>query len=374
MHIHYIGPRLHPNFSDFLRELAVREAVSVLVATTFPNDDLDGIDYTVFPPSYWDKIRQRQFASDSKVQTFKYRKSSPSFMWLCRNLRRQEVDVILLRQDNRPLARKVRIAALCQNIKVFVFRQGMPSKRSPKRRHTVFALRNGASASGAGAHFVPLSISMSPKNSCVEQRNRGTQPQELRLVSVGKFVNRRGHNVVIDAFRLLGDRLEMSLDIFGGYSGLDAKGREALATLISESGLDEVIRLREPVSRSTLLSLYPTYDAYLYAGWSSNRKQSRRATFDRADGTNGTMLYSMIEAMSLGLPVVCSADQKVAGAVNHGQNGFLFRRRSPEDLADKLVMLSSSNLAAMSAESLRICQTHHDARVVANSFLAMAKQ
>ena len=68
------------------------------------------------------------------------------------------------------------------------------------------------------------------------------------------------------------------------------------------------------------------------------REKSRRPIFFCAAVSEG-FCNAVLEAQSMGLPVVCSDADGLAQNVANGETGLVVRRRDPQALAEKLLLL-----------------------------------
>lgn len=371
LNILFVGSRLHPNYSDFLRELGREATVRVLVSTFFDNDDFEGLDRSTFPPSFINRVRRRfHQTQDGQLERFLFRRNSPTLVWLTLYMRKNRINTVIARRHNRALHRKVKIASLLSSATVFTFRQDILHNNTKIDRCSIWPLKKGDLDQQRSHNYVPLGISIPPGKSEIHpaQKDTGT----IRLISVGKFVERKGHRLVFDAVDLIRDQLSIKLDIFGSYGGSTAEYRHALQEEIYQRGLEKFIELKPTLTRSEMMSNYEHYDAYLFAGWSNSEAQLFADTYERADGTNGTMLFSMIEAMSIGLPVICSSDKKVVGSVENGVNGLVFESGNSKDLARAIRSLSNLDLGEMGEQSFRIASERHDVKKLSASFARLA--
>lgn len=369
----FIGPRLHPNYSDFLRELGSEASVKVVVSRFFQNDDFEGLDFRAFPASLFNSLRRRFFRTEEALETFLFRRNCPSFTWIIYYLIKNRIHTVIARSENKAFYRKVRIASFILSVKMFTFRQGILQNDTKTDRYSLWPLKKGDLDEQRCHNYVPLGISI-PRCKSGKVRPGRIDSGTLRLVSVGKFVERKGHRLVVDAVDLIKDQLSIKIDIFGSYGGPSAEYRDALQEEIYLRGLDEFIELMPAVARSAMIRNYEKYDAYLFAGWSNAKAQSFAETYERANGTNGTLLFSMLEAMSVGLPVICSSDKKVVGSVENDVNGLVFESGNASDLARKIRSLTNLGLREMGEHSLRIALEHHNVKNVHASFARLVSR
>lgn len=161
--------------------------------------------------------------------------------------------------------------------------------------------------------------------------------QRLRILSVGAVSPQKNYSLLIDAARILHERLpqeEMPVfSIAGGGDGLDQLRSQA-----NRAGLaGQVNFLGE---RQDIRSLLEQYDLLLNTS--------------HYEG----MAIAMIEAMSMALPVVATPVPGNVNTVRHGENGLLAERTDALAIADALTTIMKDsrlyqNLSAGALESSR---------------------
>ena len=139
------------------------------------------------------------------------------------------------------------------------------------------------------------------------------QKNVLRYIEAIKCVVDRGHNIVVDWY---------------GYSGDDYY--KECVRMIENCGLQDVFLFYPPTT--AIVDIYRSHDVFclpsLYEGYPN----------------------VVCEAMSCGLPIICSNVCDNASIVENGINGFLFNPLSVNDMADTIeCAIVSSNLDVMSA-------------------------
>lgn len=81
---------------------------------------------------------------------------------------------------------------------------------------------------------------------------------------------------------------------------------------------------------------------------------------------------SLLEAASMGKPLIAADSVGTREPVLHGKNGFLCRPRDPEDLADKMeamIAMSPEKRAEMGAVSRRYMKERFDEKIVIDAYL-----
>jgi glycosyltransferase involved in cell wall biosynthesis len=144
----------------------------------------------------------------------------------------------------------------------------------------------------------------------------------VRLLSVGRLVEKKGTDVLIEALGHLPEGLAWRLDHVGG-GPLSAKIRQ----LAERCGVAAHIIWHGPLSQEEVLQQYREADLFVLA--------SRIA----ADGDRDGLPNVLMEAQSQALPVVASNFPAIAELVEDGVTGRLVRPEDPLVLAQALAIL-----------------------------------
>jgi glycosyltransferase involved in cell wall biosynthesis len=126
-------------------------------------------------------------------------------------------------------------------------------------------------------------------------RANGSAGGPLQLLSVGAIVPRKAYDILVRALAPLADR-DWRL-IIAGPTDRSPEALAAVRAAIDETGLAERITLAGPVNQERLANLYSSADAFLLASLYEG--------------------YGMVlaEAMSRGLPIVCTTGGAAAETV-----------------------------------------------------------
>jgi glycosyltransferase involved in cell wall biosynthesis len=147
-----------------------------------------------------------------------------------------------------------------------------------------------------------------------------------RLLFIGRFDRHKGGDVVIDAFaRILAVRPRTRLTFVGPDRGLaTADGRSV--------SLEELVRARLPGAledgRIEWLGAQP---------FSALAALRRRAFLTLVASRYENQPGTVVEAMTMGCPVVAAGVGGIPELVQHGVNGLLHRGGDPQDLAEKVL-------------------------------------
>ncbi len=175
-------------------------------------------------------------------------------------------------------------------------------------------------------------IIMNPIKEGLPGRYIGTR--EHRIVSVARLTHVKNHQMLIKAFATISNKYpDYILEIYG-----EGPEKEPLTTLIRELGIEEKVFLRgfcadvhEKIVKASCFVLPSNYEGI------SN---------------------SMIEALGLGLPTICT-DCPIGGArmtISNGVNGILIPVGDQHALEDSLVSILSDKIFAekLSNEAVKI--------------------
>jgi colanic acid/amylovoran biosynthesis glycosyltransferase len=147
----------------------------------------------------------------------------------------------------------------------------------------------------------------------------------VRLISVGRLTEKKGHRFTIDALAQLAARrpdIDFRLDLVGSGPGL-----EQLRTQIASLGLNSRVRLLGGINHDQVRALLD--DAHIFVLHSVTA----------ADGDMEGIPVSIMEAMAMGLPVVSTRHSGIPELVADGRSGFLVEERDATAFAERLEQL-----------------------------------
>ena len=147
----------------------------------------------------------------------------------------------------------------------------------------------------------------------------------LRIISVGRLVDKKGFDVLVDAIALLLERgVEVSAAIAGESGDQEARIRQRVTT----AGLDDRIEFLGTLSQAELFAEYRRSSVFALACRITD------------DGDRDGIPNVLMEAMAAGLPVVSTSVSGIPELVDHGVNGLLVPPDDAEALADALWRLA----------------------------------
>ncbi len=144
-----------------------------------------------------------------------------------------------------------------------------------------------------------------------------------RIVAVGRLVEKKGFEVLIDAFALLAQRgVTFTGQIVGGGE-LEADLREQIAT----HALENHVELLGPRPQREVIDL--VQHAAVFAA----------PSVDGTDGNRDGLPTVLLEAMALGTPCVSTDVTGIPEVIHHDETGLMVPQRDPRALADALELL-----------------------------------
>lgn len=183
---------------------------------------------------------------------------------------------------------------------------------------------------------IPYTVTLSKDGSSVSRpqhpRQRGNG---LRILFVGRLVERKGVGVLVEAVRRLPAELGASVEIIG-----EGPERPMLESQVKRDGLTQRVVLRGGVTDEELRAAYVSSDVVVLPSIRDARKD-----------TEGLGVV-LLEAMTYGIPVIGSDVGGIPDIVVDGETGLLVPPQDPEALASALERLARApDLAARLGEA-----------------------
>ncbi|MCO5062848.1 MAG: glycosyltransferase family 4 protein [Rhizobiaceae bacterium] len=157
-----------------------------------------------------------------------------------------------------------------------------------------------------------------------KQGRDGSSPSKaVRIVSIGRAVEKKGFDTLLDALALLPDTLHWRLTHIGAGEKLPALKQQA-----ERLGISEKIDWMGALAQEDVLARYRSSDIFALA--------CRIA----ADGDRDGLPNVLVEAASQGLACVSTNVSGVPELLQDGENGFVVPPDDPEALASALARLA----------------------------------
>lgn len=176
------------------------------------------------------------------------------------------------------------------------------------------------------------------------ESNAQTQHDDLlRIVSVGRLVPKKGHDVLLQALSILAKRAVPFEAVIAGEPDVQ---EPRLRSLIAELGLGPQVQLLGILTQREILDLYRRSDLFVLAC---------RIT---PDGDRDGIPNVMVEAMASGLAVVSTDISGIPELITDGHNGLLVEPEQPKALANAIARIALDSglrqqLALAAAQTIR---------------------
>jgi Glycosyltransferase len=153
----------------------------------------------------------------------------------------------------------------------------------------------------------------------------------IKLVAIGRFIETKGFQHVIEALALLRERgLDVRLTLAG-----DGGWRGRLNAMVERMGLRESVRFPGFVPHSQVSSLLRAADMLVMP------------SLLQPNGAGDGLPTVIVEAFLHGLPVVATNVASIPDLVIHGKTGLLVPERNSAALADAIARMASDRGAAV---------------------------
>ncbi|HEV7340427.1 MAG TPA: glycosyltransferase family 4 protein [Sphingopyxis sp.] len=158
------------------------------------------------------------------------------------------------------------------------------------------------------------------RNVANQKRSDWSVPQALKIVTVARLNQMKGHRHAIAAVATLKQRgLRIHYDIIG-----EGDYHSEIAEQIENAGLQSEVKLVGPLPNDQIAERLSRYDAFVLP----------------SVGLGEAAPVAVMEAMGVGIPVICSIIGGTPEMIEHERTGFLFTQGDEAALVDILARLA----------------------------------
>jgi glycosyltransferase involved in cell wall biosynthesis len=364
----FVAPRFHTNQVPFVKALvAAGHEVVFDALVEGPMEDRSVVVPHLVPPSLISNIFLRLRAPANPV-AFHAAHTFPGFSTYLERLRALRPDIVVIREPNRPFSLVAALAARLLGQAIVLYAQG-PVHAPPRR---IRSLARGIVSEMLDAPwYSPVSgdrtlPSVHPRTYYLPfvadlervQKSSWFAGDRVHLLAIGKFVPRKNHLLLLDAFGELRRRHAVKLTLVGEVSTSEHRAHFAeVERAVNDRGLREDVTVLPNVPFAEVADLYLSHDLFVLP----SRKEPAGV--------------SLLEAMAHGLPVVCSTTSGTRWYIEPEQSGFVFRSDDREHLLAVLERAVSdrSVLVSMGARARLLVDTVHHPDAILAAFFSVVR-
>ncbi|WP_282018057.1 glycosyltransferase family 4 protein [Salegentibacter mishustinae] len=370
MKILFIAPRFHPNQIDLVRKLKEENhEVFFLVLNFGPSED-----HRLLKPQAIPVLKSiGKFNIEPLNNSMNYFKVLPHPSEYFRILKNIKPDVVILRGGMRSFYSKLLLGySFRKNLKIICYTQ-MPQYLGKKdlRKKLLNLFETGVSQfktytpvkynakEGAfkklnNLDYIPFFVYPNTK-----EIKEISENEKMHFLCIGKYEERKNLKLFIQIAKALKSaKFDFKITIIGGAdSEKRLKYHDYLSSLINEFDLSQEIILLKNVLKKNMFKYFEA--AHVFILPSRNEPAS----------------ISQLEAMSYGLPIICSIDNGTAHYVKNELNGFLVNPDQEEVLkAMNNYLLDPGLVAKHSFKSLELVNSDFSINSSYQKFIQFLKK
>lgn len=365
MKILFVAPRYHTNQVPIVEALlANNHEVKFFVQYIGGSEDHSLINPEIVGYNMFFKIVHKfKFNRPNDQDTFKFERNygMPTFYKYYKMIKKYSPDLVIIR--DRTLFSLLTFS-ICKILKInsILYKQVPKFKSinetknkgvSQRLKHVVYKMLvspititpiNGESEidrfTSENIHYLPFIMKIS-NDIGVKKYFRNNV---INIVSVGKFVPRKRHVLLIQAMKYIGSNYNVKLTIIGEVTtDTHKKEYQKVTEYIKKNNLEDIVEIK------TNIKLKDVQDEYL------------RNDLFILPSINEPLSISIIEAMSYGLPVICSDTCGTKDYIEEGLNGYVFKSDDLNDLKEKIIKIihDKSTLRTMGKASFELVKTKY---------------
>jgi glycosyltransferase involved in cell wall biosynthesis len=151
------------------------------------------------------------------------------------------------------------------------------------------------------------------------------RPDGLRIISIGRLVDKKGFDILVDAVALL---VERGVEVSAVIAGESGDREDAIRRQVTAAGLDDRVEFLGTLSQAELFAEYRRSSVFALACRITD------------DGDRDGIPNVLMEAMAAELPVVSTAVSGIPELIEDEVNGLLVPPENAEALADAIWRLA----------------------------------
>lgn len=148
--------------------------------------------------------------------------------------------------------------------------------------------------------------------------------EKIKFIMCGRLVNKKGHHYLLQAFHTLQNQItNVELILIG-----DGPLKEELQCYIEEHGIKDLVHFAGVCTPEEVLAYLQGAHVYV------------QHSVEAPNGDKEGKPLAILEAMSVGLPIISTLHAGIPDVVEDNISGFLVKERDVVDMADKMLILA----------------------------------
>lgn len=335
MQILFIAPRFHTNQYQTVKTLQdAGHNVNFHVASIGSTED-----HSLLVPDKFDQCKlsimfEKVFGVGGVTKPNYF--PNPYKYWMA--FKRVKADIVVIRDPYRIFSLLVAFYCLISHSRIVFYTQEelyrqRTKKTIIKQKLTIrlfkaawmipiIGVENDINSKLPHMYFVPIPI---PIKENISVRNIA-HDEQIKILMVGKYhQERKKHLLFINAINHLKNKYQFKVTIVGECTReVQMKKYECIQASISDLGLHQIIELKKNIPFSEMEALYKAHDIFVLPS------------------VNEPHGVSVCEALGYGLPTICTDTCGARFNILNGENGYIIKSNSLEDLIQALEKLLSN--------------------------------
>lgn len=316
----FVAPRYHTNQVESVRALQrAGFQVNYLVQYIGPTEDHSELIPVVAPLNSLGRLLVARESKRTDWMEAMRKRAIPHLRWTWRFLQKLRPDVVVVRGPTQFMGLVCTLLSRLSGAKVvFYTQQNQPASTIKELLYQVLLdifravwitpIRSDNGALHPSVHRIRYVPFVAPSANCCANLQT---PKVVKVLSVGKFVARKNHILLIKALEPWLKAGQAHLTLVGEAS--DDNKRAILNTVkqtIADLQLDEHVTIRPNVPFAAMSAVYAASDLFVLPS------------------RDEPAAVSILEAMAHGLPAICSTTNGTQCYIESGLNGFVFESDS----------------------------------------------
>ena len=369
MRILFVAPRFHTNQYELVKTLQEKKhEVFFHVAAIGTTEDHSLLTPTRYKQSKFSLLIEKFRGQGGLNRKYYF----PSFIYYYKELLKLKPDIVIIRNPYRFFSVVAAFCSLIANKKIIFYTleelfRFRTKKTVLKQNITMRFFKaawmtpilgndDGKYVKLKHMYYIPMPMKVKSENQVI----KNIPDEGPRILMVGKYhQERKKHLLFIEAINNLKSKCKFKVTIVGECIRETQKVKfNIIQETIHRLGLSDVIDLRKGIPFSEMEKLYTSHHVFVLPA------------------INEPYGVSVTEALGYGLPVICTDTCGAKFNIRNGENGFVVKSNSIDELTTALEVLISNkeNLCKMSERSFNYVRNNLSGNAFYTSFLHLVNE